>query len=139
MHGEPKQATSATTALVYVTIGALIDVWTTVYYFYVRKVGAGETTYLWISGFFFTGLVLIFIGLALGRIARAVRPAEVASVPSPVIAGPASTVVADPNTQRPAATGTAMPLEHLAATGLPTRDKSDFVPLPPESIPLSRA
>ena len=138
MNGDPKQATSATTALVYVTAGALIDVWTTVYFFYIRKAGAGDATYLWISGFFFTGLVLMMIGLALGRIARAVSPAEVAPVPTTVVtpaaalSPPVAQMVEATNRPRTARTEPAVPLQAVPAVGLPTRDRSDFLPLPPE-------
>jgi hypothetical protein len=78
--GPTKQATSASMALVYITIGALTDVWTFVYYIYLqRHGGASDVVYLWIAGFFFSGLVLLIIGFAVGRIGRAARQAEVTS------------------------------------------------------------
>jgi hypothetical protein len=77
----PKQATSATMALVYITVGALMVVWTIIYYIYLSRNNASSNTFLWCYGFFFTGLVLIAIGFAVGRIGRAARQAEVASTP----------------------------------------------------------
>ncbi len=88
MWGETKQATSATTSLIYITLGALIDVWTVVYWFYLRGHGGTDTAYLYVAGFFFTGIVLLFIGLAVGRIGNAARPAEVAPVPTSQVITP---------------------------------------------------
>ncbi len=79
---ETKQATSASMAVIYITIGALIDVWTTVYYvFKVRGEQVSSDTHLWLSGFFFSGVVFIVVGLAVGRIGRSARQAEVTSLP----------------------------------------------------------
>jgi hypothetical protein len=90
-----KQASSASLAVFYITVGALIDVWTAVYYiFYVRHEGATHLTYLWVTGFFLTGLVLIIIGLAVGRIGRAARQAEVVTPPVQQITAPVPPVVA---------------------------------------------
>lgn len=95
------------TAITYVTIGLLIDVWTGVwYYFFGRPSGEvlSNTTSFWLAGFFLTGLSLIGIGLFLGPLGRAARKAELppsdaigmeaaiqqtaAAVPNPVIAAP---------------------------------------------------
>ena len=85
MAGEPKQASSATMALVYITVGALIDVWTTVYFFYLQRQGVTGNQYLWCGGLFFTGLVLMGIGLLVGKIGRSAREAEVAASPTQVV------------------------------------------------------
>jgi hypothetical protein len=67
------------TAIWYVTVGLLVDVWTAVWYFAFGR-PAGEslsnTTCFWLAGFFLTGLSLIGIGLFLGRLGRAARRAE---------------------------------------------------------------
>lgn len=87
MWGQTKQAASATTALIYITLGALIDVWSAVYYAYLcRTTPAGDNAYLWCAGLFATGLVLILIGLAVGRIGRSALDAETAPTPTQVIA-----------------------------------------------------
>jgi hypothetical protein len=69
---------AARTAVVYVTVGALIDVWTVIYWLYLSRHPEGHTeaALYWVYGFFFTGIVLLVIGLALGRIGRAARHAE---------------------------------------------------------------
>lgn len=91
-------------AISYITVGAIMDVWTTVWYFvYIR----GRTSpvqpqeWFWLAGLFFTGLTLIAIGMLLGPIGRSARRAELpppdaapaeaaiqqtaAAVPNPVI------------------------------------------------------
>ncbi|MDB5337386.1 MAG: hypothetical protein JWN70_3005 [Planctomycetaceae bacterium] len=86
MWGESKQSTSATTSLIYITLGGLIDVWSVVYWFYLRNHGGSDIAYLYVAGFFFTGLVLFLIGLAVGRIGSSARPAETApTVATPII------------------------------------------------------
>jgi hypothetical protein len=99
------------TAITYVTIGLLIDVWTGVWYFsFGRPAGVtlSNTTSFWLAGFFLSGLCLIGIGLFLGPLGRAARKAELpptdamdaeatiqqtaAAVPNPVVATPAAPV-----------------------------------------------
>jgi hypothetical protein len=84
--GETKQATSATTSLIYITSGSLISVWMIIYYLYLRSHGGSDTAYLYVSGFFFSGVVLLLIGLAVGRIGHAARPAETAPSMAPQVA-----------------------------------------------------
>lgn len=88
MWGDSKQSTSATTSLIYITLGGLIDVWTVVYWFYLRTHGGTDIAYLYVAGFFFTGLVLLLIGLAVGRIGNAARPAEIAPIPTSQLVAP---------------------------------------------------
>ncbi|MEK6261653.1 MAG: hypothetical protein AABP62_23890 [Planctomycetota bacterium] len=106
MLGDSKQASSATTSLIYLTLGGLIDVWAIVYYFYLRNNGGTETAYLYAYGFIFTGIVLFLIGLAVGRIGYSARSAEVAPTPTqqvvtapPMALAPPATATADPNPQ----------------------------------------
>jgi hypothetical protein len=65
-------------ALIYVTAGALIDVWTAVYYFaFARgRLEENSNTWFWVVGLFCTGLTLIVLGLLLGPLGRAARKAE---------------------------------------------------------------
>lgn len=67
------------TSIIYITAGALIDVWTGVWYFaFGRGVEGGLTrnAQFWLFGFFLTGLTLLTVGLLLGRIGRAARKSE---------------------------------------------------------------
>ncbi len=62
------------TALVYITAGTLITVWTIVYWtFSPPETGDGR---FWVVGFLLTGLSLLAIGILLGKIGRAARSAE---------------------------------------------------------------
>lgn len=90
MLGDSKQASSATTSLVYLTVGALIDVWAIVYLIYLRNHTGSDIAYLFVYGFIFTGMVLFLIGLAVGRIGHSARSAEVAPVPTQQIVAPAA-------------------------------------------------
>lgn len=74
-----KPSFAPSTAIIYVTAGALLDVWTAVYYFtFVRPATAEDhtTTMFWITGFFLTGVTFMVIGLVLGPIGRYARQAE---------------------------------------------------------------
>ena len=94
------------TAIIYITIGSLIDVWTAVWYFTFARDDHGNisrNTWFWLAGLFLTGLTLIVIGILLGEIGRSARKAEMpppeaqdqeasiqqtaAAVPNPVVPG----------------------------------------------------
>jgi hypothetical protein len=119
MVGETKQASSATTAVIYITLGALMTVWSAVYYFYLHRHEGSDIQYVWCFGFFFSGLVLMGIGITLGHIGRAVRAAEVvegtggkppATAPTPPVVTPATPPATTPGTVHPtAAVPTARP------------------------------
>ena len=112
-----KPAFGPRTAIIYITIGSLIDVWTAVWYMTYAKDNEGNisrNTWFWLAGLFLTGLTLIIIGFFLGRIGRAARKAELppseaqhdeaviqqtaAAVPHPVVAGgmPGAPVMGNP-------------------------------------------
>lgn len=118
------------TAIIYVTAGTLIDVWTGVWWWaYGRGEDLSRNTQFWLCGFFLTGLTLIVIGFLLGRIGRAARKVEMppseavnaeatiqataAANPAPVIAAgtPANAAVPAPRT----VTTTAAPMNAPAA------------------------
>lgn len=67
---------AAGASLMYITAGALIDVWSGVRLWYLRDHPATDAQYYWTWGFLLTGAVLLLIGLAVGQIARAARHAE---------------------------------------------------------------
>jgi hypothetical protein len=72
-----RPSSAAPTAVLYVTAGALIQVWTVIWYWYLyNHPPLHDATYYWCYGFFLTGLTLFIIGLTLGRIGRAARHAE---------------------------------------------------------------
>lgn len=70
---------AAKTALTYITIGALTDVWAGVWYSYLRRqpADAVDAGHWYICcGLLLTGAVLVLIGILVGRIGRAARHAE---------------------------------------------------------------
>jgi hypothetical protein len=71
-----KPAFGPRTAIIYITIGSLIDVWTAVYYFSFARGDMSRNTWFWLIGLFLTGLTLIVIGVLLGEIGRSARKAE---------------------------------------------------------------
>jgi hypothetical protein len=98
------------TAIIYITVGSLVDVWTVVWYYAFGRSEGGTlspNTDFWLLGFFFTGLTLIIVGVLLGHIGRAARRGELPPVeatqaeaqilttaaahPNPVVAGNAVT------------------------------------------------
>ncbi len=70
--------TSATrAALAYITIGSVMIVWSSIYYFYLNNHPPGTDGPLyWCTGFLLTGVTLLVIGLAVGWIGRSARQAE---------------------------------------------------------------
>jgi hypothetical protein len=68
------------TGLVYFTVGMLIDVWVTVWYFAFAGPSdqpMSNNTWFWLAGFFLTGVTLMFIGIVQGVIHRSAQKAEV--------------------------------------------------------------
>lgn len=72
-----RPSSAAHLSVAYVTIGALADVWSGIWYAYMRHAPpVNESTWYWCYGFFATGLAFLTIGLAIGRIGRSARHAE---------------------------------------------------------------
>jgi hypothetical protein len=108
------------TAIIYITAGALIDVWTIVWYLaFARGSTMTSNTQFWLWGFFLTGLTLVVVGMLLGHIGRAARRAELpppettlaeaqiqataAAHPNPMVAGGlASNIAPAPQAAMPA-------------------------------------
>ena len=71
--------TSATrAALAYITLGAIMIVWSSIYYVHLNNhpPAQGDSPWYWCSGFLLTGVTLLLIGLAVGWIGRSARQAE---------------------------------------------------------------
>jgi hypothetical protein len=129
------------TALIYITIGALLDAWTAVWYFWFARDQGGNIsrdTWFWLSGLFLSGLIFMLIGFYLGRIGRAARKAELpppevepaeaqiqqtaAAVPHPIVTGAGVPAVAP--------MAGAMP-GMMAAGGVPATPGQPVAPAPP--------
>jgi len=68
-------------AVGYVTVGALVDVWTAVWYYaFAQPTQAGgglsNNAWFWVTGFFLTGLTLIVLGLLIGPLGQHARKSE---------------------------------------------------------------
>jgi hypothetical protein len=78
---------AARTALVYITVGTLLMIWTCVWYVYLQNnTPTTNTPYYFCGGLFLSGLALIGIGLGVGRIGSEARRAEIP--PEAVITAP---------------------------------------------------
>ena len=68
----------ARAALLYITVGAVMIVWSAIYYFYLNNhpPAQGDAPWYWCTGFLLTGCTLLIIGLAVGWIGRSARQAE---------------------------------------------------------------
>jgi hypothetical protein len=78
-----KPSPAARAALLYITLGSLTLVWSIVWYFWLRSQHAQQDVPFFSTaqdyvclGTLLTGLTLLVIGLAVGRIGRAARHAE---------------------------------------------------------------
>jgi hypothetical protein len=72
-----KTSGAARMAVVYITLGAITVVWTSLWYFWMnRHPPQSDGPFFWCYGFLLTGLTLIIIGLAVGRIGQSARTAE---------------------------------------------------------------
>jgi len=72
-----KPATAAYLSLGYITAGALIDVWSGIWYWYLSQhAQPNDSAWYWCYGLIFTGVVILAIGLTVGQIGRSARHAE---------------------------------------------------------------
>jgi hypothetical protein len=77
-------------SIIYITAGALIDVWSGTWCWYLTMhPPTTDTPWFWCWGLILTGLVLVGVGVTLGQIGRAARDAELP--PVEVIAAVAQT------------------------------------------------
>ena len=72
-----RPASTTYASLTYITLGALTDVWSGVWFWYLREYApASRLPFFFCYGFLLTGLVLLVIGLGMGQLGRAARSAE---------------------------------------------------------------
>jgi hypothetical protein len=93
-----RSSPGARAALLYITVGALLMVWTAIWYVYLNNnPPRTSVAYYLCAGLLVTGCILLLIGLAVGRIGQSAREAD---QPPPVIASvgesPQVAVVAAP-------------------------------------------
>lgn len=72
-----KPSSAAPTALVYITLGAVLTVWSGIWFMYLRNNPPGHQFVHYIdAGCLLTGIVFLLIGFGLGPMARSARQAE---------------------------------------------------------------
>jgi hypothetical protein len=137
-----KTSGAARTTVFYITIGAILDVWMILWYIWMVRHGTTtDAPFFWCYGFFFTGLILIVIGLALGKSGRFARHAE---APPDVIeskVAPSQPVAPSP-LQQPNAQPVVQPAAPPAVAAPPVTNQPSAVPagtVPPVDPPPSRA
>jgi hypothetical protein len=81
-----KQSSSAArAALIYITAGAVVVIWTIVWHVYLHNnPPETNTAFYWATGFLMTGLTMILIGLGLYWIVRSAQSAELPPQTIPV-------------------------------------------------------
>jgi len=100
-----KRTSASYTALVYVTVGALLLVWSGIWHWRLWQTlnDPNDGKWYWCYGFMATGLVLLLIGLAIGHIRKAAaRRSETPAVIAMDTVTPVST--RPPGTPAPLAT-----------------------------------
>ncbi len=121
-----KLSFAPSTSVIYITVGALLDAWTAVYYFTYRGTGTPDqqkTASFWLAGFFLTGLIFMIIGFTLGPIGRAARQAELPPPEvTPQVAQAEVAQAAQPVPVAPAAVQPAAPA--VAAVPVPRAPRS---------------
>jgi hypothetical protein len=135
-----KPSSAARTSVLYVTVGALVAVWASIWYAWLRHIDpeGSSVQYYWCLGFFLSGVVLLVIGLALGRIGRAARHAELPpEAPASPTAEPAVTAAAPANRAAgaPAAVPAGYPVTGQVVVPVPPAAGTAPVAPPPASRP----
>ena len=78
MNGQ-KPSSVAPTALIYITLGALLSVWSGIWFVYEQNTAsASRGVYYICAGLLMTGLALLAIGFVLGRMAHKAHSVEIA-------------------------------------------------------------
>jgi hypothetical protein len=112
-----RPSAAARTALIYITLGALIVIWSAIWFVYLRNSDhVRNGTWYFCAGFFLSGLTLLVIGLALGRIGRAARHAE---LPPPEITSAEANVHQNTAARAPIVAGVNPATPGLAPNGAP--------------------
>jgi hypothetical protein len=134
-----KPSSSARTAVIYITGGVLTTVWSGIWYAYLNRNPPGnEAVWYWCYGFILTGVALFLIGLAIGRIGRSARHAELP--PEEVTASVVKTdQEAAARAPMIAAVNPSVPIQtHGRANGVASAQGIGSTPLIPQSPPYKK-
>ena len=98
------QAPATRISLIYLTVGAIMSVWTVIWLiYYLTNPPAGDMLYF-VFGFMATGLVLVAIGLGVGALGRSAKTAE---TPTAIVIPPTAAPVQAPTQVSPPPTNSA--------------------------------
>ncbi|WP_439631292.1 hypothetical protein [Gemmata sp.] len=116
------------TALMYVTGGTLLDVWTLVWYF-TRDHELTRSEQFWVVGLCLTGLTFVVLGLLLGPLGRSARQAEM----PPAEAMPAEAAIQQTAAANPPAVAAGVAAHGAAVPGAPAMaaPPAGVIPPPP--------
>ena len=127
-----KTSSAAKMALVYITVGALLVIWSGLTMYYdPPTTNLGQ---LFTTGLLLTGVALFIIGLAVGQIGRSAKPADLP-------AEPATVSKTDNNgnqvTQTPAGTVPAAPVMAPGVTPVVMQPPAPVLPAGTPTVPAS--
>ena len=127
------------TALIYITAGMLLDVWTLVWYYaFARGETVSNQTWFWLVGLFLTGLTFILLGGLLGPIGRAARKSELPPVDATnAEAQIQQTAAATPHPVMPPAATAAAPVAPVI-TPAPVAAPINSAPVVGQAMPSAR-
>jgi hypothetical protein len=124
-------SSAAKTSLTYITLGALLLVWTGIWYWYLHNHPEGVLSRTWYIcyGLMASGAVLLIIGLAVGEIGRQARHAELpppevkkeearidqSAAARPVVVAPGAQPVTQPGAVPPTPAAPAAPVAQPVA------------------------
>jgi membrane protein len=127
-----KPSSSARTAVIYITAGVLTAVWSGIWYLYLnRNPPVNDGVWYWCYGLILTGIALFVIGLAIGRIGRSARHAELP---------PEEVTASVVKTDQEAATRAPIIAPLNPSIPIPTQQRTNRVvsaPLPRTAVPPS--
>jgi hypothetical protein len=126
-------SSAAKTSLAYITLGALLLVWTGVWYWYLRMNPEDVLPRTWYIcyGLIATGAVLLVIGLAVGEIGRSARHAEL----PPREATPQEKAIDQTAAARPVVVAPGAPAVAAQPGAVPTNPAPAAVPVNPPNPP----
>jgi hypothetical protein len=94
-----KPSSAAPTSLVYITIGALLTVWSGIWYLYLRQNPPSHEFVNYIDlGLLLSGVVFLLIGFSVGPMSRMARQAE---LPPSEVTPPATQATQSPQPVQP--------------------------------------
>jgi hypothetical protein len=122
----------------YITVGSLMDVWGTIWYWYMHSMPDGNRDSSWwyvCMGVILSGAVLILIGLLTGRIGREARHADAPPAPAAEAQRTAEAMAANANAATAANVAGNAPTAGTPMYVMPTPVAAPVAGVPPVGAP----